>query len=60
MSTDAVLSTPLIISFGLCGPGSLVFETVRPWVQFRPDHTHMAVADTLHYRRSVSQGGQKT
>ena len=36
MSTDAVLSTPLIISFGLCGPGSLVFETVRPRVQFRP------------------------
>ena len=41
MSTDAVLSTPLIISFGLCGPGSLVFETVRPRVQFRPrPHAH--------------------
>jgi len=36
MSTDAVLSTPLIISFGLSGPGSLVFGTVRPRVQFRP------------------------
>src|SRR5437667_3993114 len=58
MSTDAVLSTPLIISFGSCGPGSLVFETVRPRVQFRPDHTHMAVADTLHYRGSVSQGAK--
>ena len=41
MSTDAVLSTPLIISFGLCGRGSLVFETVRPRVPIpaRP-HAH--------------------
>src|SRR5438094_10679043 len=41
MGTDAVLSTPLIISFGLCGRGSLVFETVRPRVPIpaRP-HAH--------------------